>query len=312
MNFTLKQLRYLDAALRGGSIARAAEEMNISQSSITAAIDVIEQRVGADLFRRIPAKGIVATPLGQEVGARVSAFLEQARVFESDLMSVAGDPTGTLRLACYEPTAPFVLPPLLQNIARSYPDIRIDIQEGDMHQIGDMLRSGAVDVALTYRRETPEDQKFVPLFRARPWALLPDTSPLADQPTVTLRDLADLPMILLDVPGAKSYFLGMFEAQGLTANVVHSTKSGSVLRGLVASQFGYSILNICGPGDRDRRAGYVAKPIAGKVDNPLYGVAFAPQMEQSAIVRAVISTGTSLAREGRFDHLLLEPSSPRK
>lgn len=307
MNFTLKQLRYFDAALRGGSIARAADEMNISQSSITAAIDVIEQNVGADLFRRIPAKGITPTPLGQEVGARVSAFLEQARVFESDLMSLAGDPTGTLRLACYEPTAPYVLPPLLKRIAGSYPDIRIDIQEGDMHMIGDMLQAGRVDVALTYRRETPDDQKFVPLFRARPWALLPDNSPLAGKAAVTLRDLADLPMILLDVPGAKSYFLGMFESLGLAANVVHSTKSGSVLRGLVAAHFGYSILNICGPGDRDGHSGYVAKPIAGEVDNPLYGVAFAAPMEQSAIVRAVIATARELTGEGGFDHLLLEP-----
>ncbi len=70
MNITLKQLRYFDAALRFGSIARAAEDLNISQSSITAAIDQIERTIGAELFRRIPAKGVVATRIGEQVGER--------------------------------------------------------------------------------------------------------------------------------------------------------------------------------------------------------------------------------------------------
>ena len=173
MHFTLKQLRYFDAALRTGSIARAAIEMNISQSSITAAIDSMEQHVGAELFRRIPAKGLVPTDTGQRVGRLVSAFLEQARVFDSDLMSLSGAPAGTLSLACYAPSAPHVLPPVLRQLAREYPSIRIDLKEGDMQTINELLSAGSVDLALTYRRNTPEKMPFIPLFRARPWVLLP-------------------------------------------------------------------------------------------------------------------------------------------
>ena len=307
MNITLKQLRYFDSALRAQSIARAAEEMNISQSSITAAIDQLEQSVGAELFRRIPAKGIVPTQIGKDVGARVSAFLEQARVFDSDLLSMTGDLTGTLRLACYEPTAPYVLPPLLRRIADTYPDIRIDIKEGDMSEISQLLRAGVVDVALTYRREVYGDHKFVPLFRGRPFALLPDNYPLAQQEVVQLEDLADLPMILLDVPASRDYFVGLFKARGLEPQVAHSTKSGAVLRGLVAAQFGYSILNICGPGDRGARDGYVALPIGGEVDAPLFGIAYAPQLEKSAVVQAVVATGSELAEAGSYRHLQLHP-----
>lgn len=307
MKYSLKQLRYFDAALRRGSIARAAEDMNISQSSITAAIDLIENSIGTDLFRRIPAKGIVPTQAGAQVGVRVASFLEQARLFESDLLSLSGDPTGTLRLACYAPTAPHVLPPLLKRIRQSYPDIRIELLEGDLRAIGEMIQSGGVDVALTYRRETPGQLSFAPLFRARPWALVPDNWPLAGQGSVTFEDLAPLPMVLFDLPATRTYFFGMFESRGLVANVVHSTKSSSVLRGLVAAQFGYSLLNICGSADRDGRSGYVALPISGDVDEPLFGVAFSGALQNSAIVRAVIDTGQALAREGKFDHLRLIP-----
>ncbi|WP_390910341.1 LysR substrate-binding domain-containing protein [Pseudosulfitobacter sp. SM2401] len=309
MKFTLKQLRYFDAALRLGSIARASEEMNISQSSVTAALDLIEQSIGQELFRRIPAKGIIATQAGQDVGKRVSAFLEQARLFESDLLSLTGDPTGTLRLGCYEPTAPFVLPPLMKQIAATYPDIRIDLKEGNMHQIADWLRSNTVDVALTYQAETPSEMPFLPLFHARPWALIPHNSPLSQQTSVSLQDLKDEPMVALDLPAAKSYFEEMFQIQGLVPNVAHTTQSSAVLRGMVAGQFGYSILNICGPNDRDKHAGYAALPINGAVKTQTFGLAYSAVLQQSTIVDAVIKICEVLAAKQKFSHLLLEPTS---
>ena len=55
--FTLKQLRYIEAAARTGSIANAAQELNISQSSITAAIDNFEQCPGSAPMRQIRLNG---------------------------------------------------------------------------------------------------------------------------------------------------------------------------------------------------------------------------------------------------------------
>ena len=309
MRFTFKQLRYFDAALRTGSISRAATELNISQSSITAAVDMIEQTTAAELLRRMPAKGIVATEVGEKVGQRVQEFLEQVRVFESDLLSLTGDPAGTLRLGCYAPTAPYILPPILKRIARDYPEISIDLREGDMQSISEQLNNGTVDLALTYRRETPESQPFVPMFRATPVALVPDTSPLARQPVVTLDELAELPMILLDLPGTQSYFSGLFQACGLRPNIVHRTKSSSVLRGLVAAGFGYAVMNICGPNDRDGQNGYTARAIAGELDSPKYGVAYTSASHRSALVQAVLATCREVAAQGEFDHLLV-PNSP--
>ncbi|SPJ29706.1 LysR substrate-binding domain-containing protein [Falsiruegeria mediterranea] len=307
MNFTLKQLRYFDAALRNGSIARAAVEMNISQSSITAAIDMIEQCVGAELFRRVPAKGIVATQVGKRVGDRVSAFLDTARVFESDLMSLTGDPTGTLRLGCYAPTAPYVLPPILSRLAQRYPGIRIELAEGDMTTMADLLHSGGVDLALTYQKDPVKGLPFDQLFEAHPWALLPNSSPLASKPSVSLHDLAELPMILLDLPLTEEYFCSLFEELGLEPNVVHSTKSSSVLRGLVASEFGYSILNICGPNDRDGRNGYRALPISDSFFSPALGLAYVEGLKGSAIVSAVRNITRELKAECAFDHLIMQP-----
>lgn len=307
MRFTLKQLRYFDAALQTGSIAAAAEKMNISQSSITAALDQIEGSIGVELFRRIPAKGLVATEVGKSAGERIAQFLETARIFESDLMSMQGVPTGSLNMACYAPTAPYVLPLFLKRVAQEYPDIKVDLKEGDMQSITEQLKAGTVDVGLTYRRNTPENMPFLPLFKAPPYALLPEGSVLASKGRVTLQELAELPMIVLDLPTTETYFRGLFKAHGVEPKIVHRTKSSSVLRGLVAAGFGFSILNIYGHGDRDGRGGYIARPIAGELDQPWFGVAYSDGKQRSAIVRAVLEIGAELAANHAFDGLVLKP-----
>lgn len=309
MHFTLKQLRYFDAARRTGSIARAAREMNISQSSITAAIDQMEQFIGLDLFRRIPAKGLRATEAGQIAGQRVAQFLDEARLLESDLMSVAGKPSGTLLLACYAPTAPFVLPLMLKQVTQDLPEIRIDLREGDMSSIATLLSDGAVDMALTYRWMVPEGAPFLPLFGARPFVLVPEGWDLAQRRSVELADLVDLPMVMLDLPGTQDYFFSIFRSKGLSPRVVHTTKSSSVLRGLVAADFGYSILNICGHGDRNPDAGYVARPIAGDVTPQSFGIAYNQSSEGAAMVQAVLHIGRDLSRKRAFDRLSLYPPS---
>lgn len=305
--FTLKQLRYFDAALRNGSIARAAAEMNISQSSITAAIDGLEAVVGAPLFRRVPARGLTPTETGRAVGALVAEFLDRARLLEGELASFGGAPRGTLRIACYAPTAPHVLPPLLTRLSDAHPSIRVDLREGDMAEVAQFLATGAVDLALTYRRNLPTDRTFLGLVRCRPYALLPAGSPLAARKAVTLAELAPLPMVLLDLAATERYFLDIFRRAGLEPKVVHTTKSSSVLRGLVAANFGYSILNICGPADRRGDQGWVARPILGDLDEPQYGIAYSPGAERTALVRAVLRIGAQLAEEGTFAHLVMRP-----
>jgi DNA-binding transcriptional LysR family regulator len=307
MRFTFKQLRYFDAALRYGSIARAAEEMNISQSSITAAIDLMEGNIGTALFRRIPAKGIVATDAGREVGKRVVAFLEHCRHFESELMSLQGSPTGTLRVACFEPSAPYVLPPILKQISALYPSIRIDLKEGDMQEISQLLKDGGVDMALTYNVGLAADQPFRSLFFARPFALLPADWPLAAKPGLTLDDLADLPMLMLDLPASQSYFNRLFTSQGLRPKIVHTSKSSSVLRGMVAAGLGYTLMNIHNRGDAEYLSGYVTRPLLGDLEEPDFGLAYRAGNEKSAVLQAVLKISDDLVREGQFDSLELRP-----
>ena len=135
LNFTLKQLSYVAAAGREGSITNAATSLNISQSSITAAIDALEAGLGYDLFLRSPAKGIDPTSAGLQTLKLIRSYLEQTLHFEADLMSVGGAETGRVKLACYSTAAPSFLPPVLQAITKRFPSLSLRMLEGHMEMI---------------------------------------------------------------------------------------------------------------------------------------------------------------------------------
>lgn len=311
MRFTLKQLRYVDAAGRTGSIANAAGELSISQSSVTAAIDALENELGFDIFVRTPAKGIVTTPVGREALEHVRGFLEQARHLESDLRSIKGDPRGKLHIGCYVTTAPHVLPLMLRSFARDYPGVSIDILEGDLMTVSDSLLSGKVDVAATYfgivgdhKKTFPCDVAFTRLFTARPHAVLSADDPLAARRRVTLAELAERPMVLLDLPFTTDYFLGLFRAHGLEPRIAHSTRSSEIVRALVAGGFGFSILNIRAL-DREAGSGFVSRPIADNVGNPDYGLVTLKGVRQPRIVRAFLDHCRRLKDDNVFAPLVL-------
>lgn len=303
--FTMKQLRYVEAAGRLGSIANAAGELNISQSSVTAAIDAFEQRVGYTIFSRMPAKGIVATPTGREVLTLVRGFLDQAQHFTSDLASIAGTSTGILRMACYVTVAPYVIPGMLRNFTRNNPGIRVDLREGDMVSINELLQNGEVDLACTYDDMLTERTPFLPLFEARPFAVLAADHPLALKQAVTLGELCEMPMVLLDLPATRDHFLELFQSHGLKPEISHSTRSAEIVRGLVAGGFGFSILNVCAPDEVRGRSGFVCRPLAEEVRAPQFGVAYLDGIRMPRVVSCFLDQCRISREEGGFRHLTL-------
>ncbi|MFD2856666.1 LysR family transcriptional regulator [Seohaeicola zhoushanensis] len=230
----MKQLRYVEAAGRLGSIARAAEEMAISQSSITAAIDALEHSLDYDLFVRTPAKGIHATPPGLEALQMIRGFLNHSRHFEADLQSVGGDETGVVRIGCYGTAAPAFLPEILRAMKDRRPNITVDVLEGDMSSVVDFLRDGKADLSFTYEMGLDSGQQFEPLFNAPPYALISTDDPMSELPGVTYAQLSRKTMVMLDLPYARDYFSTLFSRRGLSPTVGHATRSADFARALVA------------------------------------------------------------------------------
>ncbi len=312
MNFTFKQLRYVEAAGRLGSIAHAAKELSISQSSITAAIDALETSLDYDLFLRTPAKGIQATPAGEEALLRIRNFLQQARYFEADLQSIGGQSSGHVRLACYATAAPAFLPPILQNLTDNFPGMSVQVMEGNLNTIIDFLDEGKVDLVFTYADGLQPSHNFLPLFQAPPYALINRDDPLAQQSSVSFSELATREMVLLDLPRTRDYFTGLFEQRGHRPNIAHTTRSAEIARALVAGGFGYTILNIRPVDYVENRSAYRAVPISGLEVGQSFGIATLANTRPPRIVQAFIDSCINLQKQGVFDALTVWAEDSQK
>lgn len=305
LNFTLKQLRYVEAAGRLGSIANAANELNISQSSIAASIGLLERQIGFDLFVRTPAKGISVTPAGHETLKLIRNFITQSRQFEAEVMSIGGDATGYVRIACYSTAAPSFLPPILKNFRTVYPNTSIKFLEGNMDSVMSFLNSGEADLAFTYEETLEDRQNFTPLFAAPPYALLPPDDPLARESSVNLADLAEKPMIMLDLPRTLAYFTTMFENVGARPNLVHSTRSTEILRALVSGGYGYTLLNIFPPDYSPDDVRFRAVALRDPAKVPVFGIVTLADTRQPRIVNAFIEKCIELKETGIFNTMTM-------
>ena len=306
VNFTLKQLRYVEATGRLGSIANAASELNISQSSITAAIGSLESQIGFDLFVRTPAKGVSVTPAGHETLKLIRNFITQSRQFEAEVVAIGGDAAGSVRISCYATAAPSFLPPILKNFKSIYPNTSIKFLEGNMESTMVYLKSGEADLAFTYEETLEDRQNFIPLFSAPPYALMAVDDPLAQGASVCLADLAEKPMIMLDLPRTKDYFIGMFEKAGLKPNLAHSTRSTEIVRALVSGGHGFSLLNICPPDYRGDDTRFRAMPIRDTAVVPVFGIVTLSDTRQPSIVNAFIDQCIDLRDAGVFEGITVK------
>lgn len=303
MSLTIKQLRYAATAGRLRSIAAAAAELNISQSSITAGIDALEARLGFSLFVRQPAKGIVPTPAGRQALGMMQEMLHHFANFESDLVGLGGGPTGRLRLGCFATAAPYVLPPILRQLNQEMPEVRVDLLEGDMIMLRDWLAGGEIDVALTYRSSVTPEIDFHPLLHARPYALVPRDDPFSRRPAVRLAQLVRRPMVILDLPYTREYFTSIFEVAGVRPNIIHSTRSAEIVRALVAGGFGFSILNIRS-GREDAEDSHVrCIPLADSVRVPELGIAMVKGVRRPRIIQMFVETCDRLRQQEALEHL---------
>jgi DNA-binding transcriptional LysR family regulator len=215
-------------------------------------------------------------------------------------MSIADISTGSIRVACYTTAAPSFLPPILTSLRQAYPGVSMTLLESDMTTIMGLLDSGEADIAFTYDQTADNRHRFEPLFQAPPYAVLSANDPLATRSSVTLHDLHDKPMVLLDLPLTRAYFVGLFADLGLKPNIVHSTRSSEMVRTLVGCGYGFSLLNIRPADFRPGVSPYALVPLANPALAPVFGIASQASTHPPAMVRDVISHCLTLRDQGVF------------
>lgn len=241
---TLRQLEYVVAVGETGSITAASDKVNVSSPSISAAISQLEMDMGVQIFVRRHAQGLSLTSSGRRLFDEAKVILNKVQNLGAVADDTEGKLRGTLKLGCLITIAPILSANIRRRFEDIYPETEIILYEAHQADLLAMLDRAEIDVALTYDLGIGSNTVFVDVATLPPYVLLGANHPLAAASELAIEDLADQPMVLLDLPLSGDYFLSMFHRLGLTPQIGVRTKELPVLRSLVANGYGYGLLNV--------------------------------------------------------------------
>ncbi len=287
INYSLRQLEYFVLSASEGSLVRAAEKLNVSQPSISAAVTKLEDQLGVQLLIRHHAAGVSVTPAGAQILTQAGNLIQHAREIQALAADTASQVKGALQLGSFVTLAPVFLPSLIEGFTTVHPDARIDIGEGTQHDLVDGLRRGRFEMALLYALDLPDDLETTTLAELQPYVLLPRGHRLARHKTVSLKDLATEPMVLLDVAPSRSYFLGLMREAGIEPDITFSSPSMELVRGLVGRGQGFSLLVTRPHGDLSYDGQPLAvRPVREKVEPGRIALASLSQLRPTRLMEA--------------------------
>lgn len=236
--FGFRQMQYLLAVAETGSTAAAARLANVSQPSVSHAIARLEAHFRQPLFLRLPGQGMQPTPFGRQKIEAFARLVGQGRIIFSDVADLAGE----LNLGVYSTLGPRYAPRLVRAFTQSHAEVRVRIIEDNIDGLTQGLRAGRIDLALVYDVGLPDDLTPIPLHSVPPYGLVPPDHPLAGETAVDLAQLARDPVILINLPHSRGYFVSLFQLVGVSPRIAAETGSIEMLRSMVANGLGVGLL----------------------------------------------------------------------
>jgi LysR family transcriptional regulator, hydrogen peroxide-inducible genes activator len=147
INVTLRQLRYFDALARHSHFGRAAEACAISQPALSMQIREMEQALGGALLER-GARRVALTQFGEELIQRVRDILRSVDELGDFARASQDRLAGRLRIGMIPTIAPYLLPKVIENLARLHPELDIHIRETLTPKLIKEVAEGRLDTAI--------------------------------------------------------------------------------------------------------------------------------------------------------------------
>ena len=240
----LKQLRAFCHAARTQNISRAAEQLSLSQPTVSLQVKALENQLATRLFERRGPR-IALTPEGQALLELASPLVEGLDNLPSAFAERRGQiASGELDIAAGESTILYLLPKYIVRFSAQYPNVQLRIHNVTGRDGLAQLRADAVDFAVGPMLDLPADIVFHQIFAFQTRLVTPREHPLAELNEVTLADISQYGLILpprhLNTRGIVDL---VFKQHGLAYSVKMEVGGWEVVKKYVQSGLGISIVS---------------------------------------------------------------------
>ncbi|MBR0797695.1 LysR family transcriptional regulator [Bradyrhizobium jicamae] len=195
INVTLRQLRYFDALARHGHFGRAADACAVSQPALSMQIREMEEAVGGVLIER-GARQVTLTKFGEELLRRVRDILRSVDELGDFARASRDRLAGRLRVGMIPTIAPYLLPKVIETLARLHPELDIHVRETLTPKLIKEVSEGRLDTAIVALPVSEPSLTEVALFKEN--FLLVRPGEAAGTPVPSSEMLREMRLLLLE------------------------------------------------------------------------------------------------------------------
>ncbi|WP_433885506.1 LysR family transcriptional regulator [Pseudomonas vranovensis] len=191
-----RQLRYFVAVYEEGHVGRAAERLSLSQPALSQQIRQLEQNLDVSLFER-GNKRLLPTLAAHTLYNHALPLLDGLQRAREALRNFKGQSLRTLAIGVLQTVRPSLVPQLLDRVRKAQPHLVVQIYELSGLEIERRLLNGSLDIGISYLPPRQPGLHGLLLYEDELQLVIPNTHPLREFKKVSLKQAAELPMLLL-------------------------------------------------------------------------------------------------------------------
>jgi DNA-binding transcriptional LysR family regulator len=240
---TLHQLKVFEATARHGSFTRAAEELYLTQPTVSIQVKQLTKSVGLPLFEQI-GKRLYLTQAGQKLLETCQEIFDGLDQFEMAVSDLKGLKQGQLRLAVIT-TAKYFVPRLLGPFCQRFPGIDISLKVTNHQQIQERMASNDDDLYIISTPPEQPDLKIYPFLENPLVVLAPQDHPLVGKPRSPIQAL-DGEQFIMREPGSgtRHAVQKLFAEHDVDVKVRLELGSNEAIKQAIAGGLGISVLSL--------------------------------------------------------------------
>lgn len=240
----IRALQYLVTLSEMRHFSKAAEACHVSQPTLSTQVRKIEEELGVQLVERSPRR-VMMTQVGREVVGRARAVLNEVEAMHQISRQSRDPGTGVFKIGIFPTLAPYLLPHVIPGIRRRFPKLTLQLFEEKTEDVLRLLTQGRLDAGLV-ALPIPEELTQLEvreLFEEQFVLAMPDTHPLAKKPRISVQDLRNQELLLLeDGHCLRDQALEVCQMVGAEEKVDFHATSMETLRQMVAANTGITLM----------------------------------------------------------------------
>ena len=191
-----RQLRYFVAVYEEGHVGRAAERLSLSQPALSQQIRQLEHSLDLSLFER-SNKRLLPTLAAHTLYNHALPLLDGLQRAHEAMRNFKGQSLRTLAIGVLQTVRPSLIPQLLERLRKAQPHLVVQIYELSGLEIERRLLNGNLDIGISYLPPRQPGLHGVMLYEDELTLVIPADHPLREFKKVSMRQAAELPMLLL-------------------------------------------------------------------------------------------------------------------